>query len=249
MINKTIHYCWFGENNISDLGELCVKSWKKYCPDYKLIKWSEHNIDIETMPNYVKQAYALKKWAFVTDYIRLYVVYNYGGIYLDTDVELKKNLDTLLKRHSFFGIEKGSNLINTGIGFGAEAHASILKDLMDDYDNIDFATDKTSSAYDSTPCPERNLHVFEKYGFIKKDENQLIDNGSTLVLASEYLCPINWKSGEIVLTSNTISIHHFDASWLDEKSRKKIKIKKMLANKTGKVGLFLINVIKKLKSK
>lgn len=106
-IPKVIHYCWFGHDPKPKLAEKCIKSWKKKCPDYKIIEWNEENFDISACPLYVRQAYEAKKWAFVTDYVRLKVVYEHGGIYLDTDVELKKNLDFLLNHKAYFGFEEG----------------------------------------------------------------------------------------------------------------------------------------------
>lgn len=124
MIPKKIHYCWFGRNPLPELAVRCIESWKKYCPDYEIIEWNEDNYDINKI-SYVKEAYQARKWAFVTDYVRLDVVNQYGGIYLDTDVELLKSLDPLLKYKSFFGMEEGK-FIATGLGFGAEKGTKIL---------------------------------------------------------------------------------------------------------------------------
>ena len=118
MIPKIIHYCWFGYGPKPKLAEKCIRSWKKYCPDYQIIEWNENNFDISACPLYVRQAYEARKWAFVTDYVRLKVIYENGGIYMDTDVELKKNLDNLLPYNAYFGFENYW-VIATGLGFGA----------------------------------------------------------------------------------------------------------------------------------
>ena len=136
-IPKIIHYCWFGGKPKPELAEKCIKSWKKHCPDYEIREWNEDNYDLAAAPLYVRQAYEAKKWAFVTDYVRLQVVYECGGIYLDTDVELKKNLDSLLGYSAYFGFEDGK-WIATGLGFGAEQGTPILQELMDDYRDIPF---------------------------------------------------------------------------------------------------------------
>ena len=104
MIPKKIHYCWVGGNSKPPLVKKCIQSWKKYCPDYEIIEWNESNYDI-SKNIYMKQAYEAKKWAFVTDYMRLDIIYEHGGIYLDTDVELIKNIDDLLSNEAFAGIE------------------------------------------------------------------------------------------------------------------------------------------------
>ena len=118
MIPKKIHYCWFGGNPLPELAIKCLESWKKYCPDYEIIEWNETNFNLDSC-EYVREAYQAKKWAFVSDYARLKVVYDNGGIYLDTDVELIKSLDRLLKNKSFFGTET-TGVVATGLGFGAE---------------------------------------------------------------------------------------------------------------------------------
>lgn len=217
MIPKIIHYCWFGGNPKPRLFFKCFKSWKKYCKDYEIIEWNEDNFDISSCPLYVQQAYHEKKWAFVTDYVRLKVVYDHGGIYLDTDVELKKKINHLLSYDSFFGFEDGIH-IATGLGFGAVANAYILKELMDDYKSITFI--KEDGSYDSLPCPVRNTEVFLKHGLTQNDEMQmLMDN--ILILPSIYLCPISYNTGEFKKSRKTLSIHWFSASWHSEEQRKK----------------------------
>lgn len=211
MIPKVIHYCWFGGNEKPRLFKKCYKSWKKYCPDYDIIEWNEKNFDISSCPLYVRQAYEAKKWAFVTDYVRLKVVYDNGGIYFDTDVELKKCPDFLLENKAFFGFEKGIH-VATGLGFGAEAGTTILKELMQDYEDIPFI--KENGDFDKIPCPERNTKVFIKYGLIQDDSRQLIED-DVLILPTAIMCPVDYKTGKLNLTSETISIHWFSASWHD----------------------------------
>lgn len=126
LLPKTIHYCWFGNNEKPKLFYKCYKSWKRFCPDYEIIEWNESNIDISSCPLYVQQAFEEKKWAFVTDYIRLKIIYENGGIYLDTDVELLKPLDDLLVYNAYFGFEDEKH-INTGLGFGAAKGFELLK--------------------------------------------------------------------------------------------------------------------------
>lgn len=215
MIPKIIHYCWFGDNPKPPLARACMKSWKKYCPEYTIIEWNETNYDISAAPLYVRQAYQNKKWAFVTDYVRLQVVYENGGIYLDTDVELTANPEKLLNNRAYFGFE-GVDYIATGLGFGAEKGSSILWELMQDYIDIPFILNDGS--FDVTPCPYRNTPVFVRHGLRLDGTKQVLADG-ILVLSAEYLCPIDNATRILRRTKNTISIHHFDASWQSEEER------------------------------
>ncbi len=217
MIPKVIHYCWFGGQPKPRLAKKCFKSWKKYCAEYEIIEWNEDNFDISACPLYVRQAYEQKKWAFVTDYVRLKIVYDYGGIYLDTDVELLKPLDDLLCHNAYFGFE-GGEYINTGLGFGAEKGTSILNEIMDDYHEIPYV--KADGTSDDTTCPKRNTEVFLRRGLQRDDSQQTLEGG-ICILPTEYLCPKDWKSGTIKVTAETYSIHHASASWYTSEMKKK----------------------------
>lgn len=218
MIPKIIHYCWFGHNPKSELAERCINSWKKRCPDYKIIEWDEDNFDISSCPLYVRQAYEAKKWAFVTDYVRLKVVHQYGGIYFDTDVELKKKLDPLLHYSGFFGFEDGK-CIATGLGFGAVKELPLLLELMQDYEGITFIQEDKS--FDKTPCPERNTKIFLRYGLIQNDTLQLLD-GNIRIFPSVYMCPIDYISGKRKRSFKTISIHWYSESWKNIEDKRKM---------------------------
>lgn len=216
MIPKIIHYCWFGRNPKPELAIRCMKSWKKYCPTYKIIEWNEDNFDISAAPLYVQQAYEAKKWAFVTDYVRLQVVYEYGGIYLDTDVELLKKPNQLQKYHAFFAFEE-KTCIATGLGFGAEQRSQIIAEMLNDYSDISFI--KENGDFDLTPCPIRNTPVLLRHG-LKGDGTFQVLTGNICVLPTEYMCPLDNCTGILRKTKKTISIHWFNASWVDEEERK-----------------------------
>lgn len=227
MIPKIIHYCWFGNAKMPSAVKKCIKSWEKYCPDYEIKLWNEENFDLN-INRYVKEAYENKKWAFVTDYARLWIVYNYGGIYVDTDVELVKLLDPLLENNAFFGIEAtDKKCIATGLGFGAEKGSWIVKEIMDQYENIPFKIGENQ--YDMMPCTDRNSLVFEKYGFKYKDECMDIDG--VKILSSEYMCPKDFRTKKINLTENTISIHHYDSSWQPFMTKFKSFVARMIGYK------------------
>lgn len=215
MIPKTIHYCWFGHNPKPKLAQKCIRSWKRFCPGYEIIEWNEDNFDITSCPLYVQQAYASGKWAFVTDYVRLKVVYEHGGVYLDTDVELKKSLDPLLVYHAYFGFEDGIH-IATGLGFGAEKGTPVLQEMMADYQHLAFL--QSDGSYDAITCPVRNTKVFLKYGLVQDDSQQILP-GDILILPSIYLCPIVYNSNKYRRSRDTFSIHWFDASWRSQEEK------------------------------
>ena len=159
MIPKVIHYCWFGNNPKNKDVEKCMASWKKFCPDYEIIEWNESNFDINCIP-FVKQAYDAKKWAFVTDYARLKIIYENGGIYLDTDVELLKPLDDLLKLDAYVGLQS-AEYINTGLGFGAEKENEMIYEMMIDYNSRHFLAENC----ETIACPILNTKILVKHGY------------------------------------------------------------------------------------
>lgn len=230
MISKIIHYCWFGHNSKPALAKKCIKSWEKYCPDYQIVEWNEDNFDIASCPLYVRQAYEAKKWAFVTDYVRLKVVYDYGGIYMDTDVELLKNLDFLLEHHAYFGFEDGK-YVNTGLGFGAKKGSPILLKMMEDYWDIPFVLE--DGTFDVTACPGRNTKVLLRYGLRQDNSQQMIDD--CLILPSDYLCPVNYQTGKFQRTERTVSAHWFSASWQTQEEKCEHKKKKHALERVDRI--------------
>ena len=224
MIPKIIHYCWFGRNPKPELAEKCINSWKKHCPDYEIIEWNEDNYSISEAPLYVQQAYEAKKWAFVTDFARLNIIYHHGGIYLDTDVELIECLDSFLYNNSFFGTD--GKYINTGLGFGAEKESPILTELMQDYLQIPFILN--DNVYDSVPCPIRNTNVFIQKGYEYDNTDHYLDR--IHIYPAEVFCPINQATGRMSITDKTVAIHWFAGSWIDPEQRKQ-QSKAMLLGK------------------
>lgn len=220
MIPKTIHYCWFGGNPKPKLAEKCIKSWKKYCPDYEIIEWNESNIDI-SMNLYTQQAYESKAWGFVPDYLRLWIIYNYGGIYLDTDVQVIKSFDDLLANEAFGGFEAGSIekglFVALGLGFGAEAGNQLIKEHMKQYDELLFIN--TDGTQNRLPSPSYTTEMLLKHGLDRySDTIQMCDGFA--VYPTDYFCPKRLDSGLTTLTKNTYSIHQFDASWFDEEKQR-----------------------------
>lgn len=221
MIPKTIHYCWFGGNPLPESVRKCIESWRKHCPDYEIIQWDESNYDVKTIP-YVEQAYEHKKYAFVSDYARLEAIYNYGGIYLDTDVELIKSLDSLLTETCFMGLEKAGS-VNTGIGFGSVAYHPILKENMQAYTDKQFVQ---NNKINPIICVEITSELLMTYGLT--NENKIHHLGSITIYPTEFFCPLDMETDQLNVTNNTYSIHHYDSSWYSENKFLRLVNKKLL---------------------
>ena len=207
-IPKIIHYCWIGGKPIPEHNRKIMESWKKFCPDYEIIEWNESNYDF-TKNSYMKEAYENKQWAFAPDYARLDIIYEHGGIYLDVDVELVRPLDDLLNLKGFAGFES-EKFCNLGQGFGAIPKLPIIKELRDYYGNLHFVKNGT---FNKVPSPQYQTECLVKKGLISNNTKQTVSD--LTIYPIEYFCPKNFFSGEINLTENTYSIHHFDGSWVD----------------------------------
>ena len=221
-IPKVIHYCWFGQGPLPESVLRCMESWRTYCPDYKIIQWNEDNFDVNLIP-YTKEAYSLKKWAFVSDYARLSIIYEHGGIYLDTDVELIRSLDPLLEYDAYMGFQD-KELVASGLGFGSVAHHPVLRALMDDYDGLSFQ--KQDGTLDLTPCPDRNTRRLLALGLIPNGRMQSIQGMQ--ILPADYLSPKDYRTGKLQRTSHTYSIHHYDASWLSKSERRWMRLQQVI---------------------
>lgn len=208
-IPKIIHYCWFGKAKKPYLVRRCLHSWKKHLPDYQIIEWNEENFDINYY-TFAKQAYLHKKYAFVSDVVRLHVLENYGGIYMDTDIEITKHLDKFLKNSAFSGFENNS-FIQTAL-IGAVPKHPWISNLLETYRNREFIT--PSGGLDLTP----NTRIFtevsiNEYGLITGNQEQVMKD-YIHIYPSDYFCPKSWETKKIKITANTHAIHHFDGSWL-----------------------------------
>ena len=224
-IPKVIHYCWFGKGKMPKLAKKCSKSWKKYCPDYEFVLHTEDNFDL-TQNRYMREAYEAGKWAFVSDYARLKIIYDNGGIYLDTDVELIKPVDDLVKLGGFMGFdEKG--IVATGLGFGAEKGNKIVSEFLKDYDDIPFIL--PDGSFDLTPCPDRNTEALKRLGMDIENKNQTFMD--VTFLPDEYLCPMDYYTGKKTITDKTYSIHHYSASWTNSVTKRTTRIKRIIGVK------------------
>ncbi len=229
MIPKIIHYCWFGGNPIPEPAQKCIKSWQEYCPDYEIKEWNENNFDFSHCI-YAKEAYEAEKWAFVTDYVRLKVLAEYGGIYMDTDVEVVRPLDVFLKEKAFLGFEYQNN-VSTSI-MACEKSFKLLDVLLERYDERHFLN--TDGTYDLTTNVKEVTDFLRKRGLILNGRKQTIE-GLTLY-PKDYFSPKSWKTRKVERTNNTYAIHHFAGTWLTPWQRykiaireKKVSVKKMLS--------------------
>ena len=209
-IPKVIHYCWFGHSQKGEKEQRCIESWKKFCPDYKIIEWNEDNYDINSHP-FVSNAYVRKKWAFVSDFARLDIIYQYGGVYLDTDVEIIKPIDDLLSVQMYAGFED-VRCVNLGLGFGAEKKHPYIKEMMEAYDTLSFPDNDADLM--KIACPIIQTDVLKNHGLVPNGESQKIMDCS--VYSIDYFSPKSFETGIITLTANTYSIHHFNMSWFSK---------------------------------
>lgn len=243
-IPKIIHYCWFGRGEIPEQDMRCIESWKEFCPDYEIIQWNEDNYDVTQVP-YMQEAYEAHKWAFVSDYARIDLVCRYGGIYMDTDVELLKSLDNLLDCTGYAGVESDSACVAFGLGFGAEKGSAILKELCDYYRTLHFQHD--DGTLDLTPNPIIVTEYLKKKGY-RFEQGEINSMGEFTVFPEEYFCPQAFSTGKIKITKNTYSIHHYHTSWQTEAEQQSLKEYRCYTRIFGeKKGELVYQAIKTLK--
>lgn len=214
-IPKRIHYCWIGGSEKPESVVRCIESWKKYAPQYEIIEWNEHNFDFSQCNKYVKEAIENKKWAFVTDYMRLKILYEEGGIYFDTDVELVKNIDEFLKNPSFMCMESMNTICTACIG--AIKNQLWIKEIIELYDERSFI--KSNGELDLTP---NSMYIYEflKGKYNLKNLNCIERLECNLVVyPSEYFSPKNYSTMKMKITENTYAIHHYGGMWKSSKDK------------------------------
>lgn len=219
MIPKVIHYCWFGHKPLPPLAIKCIKSWKKYLPEYEIKEWNEDNFDVNIVP-YVKQAYDAKRYAFVSDYARFYILYYYGGVYFDTDVEVIRSIDDIIQRGAFMGCETAVSddcplYVAPGLGMGIECKNKMLKSLLNLYLNLRFIN--PDGTHNLKTIVQYTTDILIEHGLQKKADIQCIDG--IWIYPKEYFNPYDCESRKIVLTENTRTIHYFAGSWKTCKER------------------------------
>ena len=216
MIPKVIHYCWFGGNPLPESAKKCINSWKKFLPDYEIKEWNESNFDVNSIA-YTRDAYAAKKYAFVSDYARFVVLEREGGLYFDTDVEVIKPMDDIVKKGAFFGIEvdgdeKNSKMpaVAPGLCLGAEAHMPFYVQICKGFEALNFYTeDGKLNPFTMIPMVTKML-----VDLGMQAHNRVQEVGVFTLYPAEYFNPLESTTGRLKVTENTRSIHWYMASWL-----------------------------------
>ncbi len=214
MIPKIIHYCWFGRGEKPELAIQCIESWKTICSDYQIVEWNEDNFDINSNP-YVKEAYEAKKYAFVTDYVRLYAMYHQGGIYMDTDVRVLKPLEQFLKHQAFSGFES-PEYVPTGI-MASEQGNGMIKELLFYYKNRHFV--KVDGSYDARTNTSIITEYFLEKGLLQNNQFQEIDGFA--LYPDNYFCPKLTRLEDKTYMQDTYTIHYFSGSWKSENAKRR----------------------------
>ncbi|MDE6331911.1 MAG: glycosyl transferase [Muribaculaceae bacterium] len=217
MIPKTIHYCWFGRNPLPESALKCIASWKKFFPDYEIIEWNEDNFDVNCIP-YTAQAYEAKKYAFVSDYARFRIIYEHGGLYFDTDVEVIRPMDDIIERGAFLGFEvnpcpaRPYGAVAAGLGMGAEPDMSLYKTILDYYQKLDFIL--PDGSFNTTDAVV-NITTRELIKAGMKDEPGIQRVADNYIYPSDWFNPFDDATGRLNKTANTRTIHWFTKTWLN----------------------------------
>ena len=214
MIPKIIHYCWFGRNPLPESAMKCIDSWKRFFPDYEIKEWNEDNFDVNIIP-YTKEAYEAKKYAFVSDYARMWILYHHGGLYFDTDVEVIKSMDDIVARGPFMGIEVEAKvdvfpLVAPGLGLGAEPMMDLYRNIMDYYTPLHFV--REDGSFNQVTVVKHVTKVLVSNGL--KQTNELQEVAGVWIYPREYFNPFDNNTGRMLKTENTSSIHWYTKTWL-----------------------------------
>lgn len=223
MIPKVIHYCWFGNNKPPKIVNKCIESWTKMLPDYKIRKWDESNYNVNKIP-FTEEAYIYRNFAFVSDYARWDILYNYGGIYLDTDVLLIKDISPLLEEGNFGGVNIGGSFAS-GLIVALEPKSEIAKEMMKLYENASFTHHKGQPHF--VNCVKRETELLSTYGF-KLNAKEKQEVAGMTIYPTEYFSPYNPHTGETKITDNTYAIHQYTGTWMPS-----WMLKTVMANNTN----------------
>ena len=250
MIPKIIHYCWFGRNPLPESAKKCIASWRKFLPDYEIKEWNEDNFDVNIIP-YTKQAYEAKKYAFVSDYARFWILYHYGGLYFDTDVEVIRPMDEIVERGAFMGREAGAYIsdicsnkqlaskgdaglgVAPGLGLGVNPGLGLYKEFLDLYDKIRFQND--DGTLNTKTIVSYTTEILLEHGLNNNNEAPQ-EVAGVWIYPPDVFCPMDHtQANKLCITDRTVSIHLYDCSWLNHKSfnYKMHLLKNWLARRLG----------------
>ena len=231
-MSKYIHYCWFGGKPLPKLAKKCIKSWKKYLPDYEIIEWNEHNVNLEECA-FIKEAYENKKWAFVADYARTKAIYEMGGIYFDTDMMVTKNIDFLLENETFLGVED-SMMVNAAVWGASKPHTDFAKKMLDFYKSQEhFDVDNIYKM----SIPRIITRILDKYGFDPSINEVQILNKNIYVYPRPYFYPLSYNFKNNQFSKDTCMIHYFDATWIPKKEQLETKMIRKIGATPTKIVL------------
>ena len=224
MIPKIIHYCWFGGNPLPESAKKCIASWRKYLPDYEIKEWNESNFDVNIIP-YTAEAYKAKKYAFVSDYARFWILYKYGGLYFDTDVEVIKNMDAIIAKGPFMGCECEAQAgatpaqlgVAPGLGLGVNPGLGLYGEILAQYDGKHYVL--PDGSFSSETVVTITTELLCQKGLKNTSEVQQVDG--IWIYPKEYFCPKDYKTGKLEITDNSYSIHQYTATWIPYWKRKK----------------------------
>lgn len=215
MIPKIIHYCWFGHNPLPESAQKCISSWHRFMPDYEIKEWNENNFDVNIIP-YTQQAYEAKKYAFVSDFARYWILYHHGGLYFDTDVEIIKPLEDIITKGPFMGIEvpsKNGTLpkVNPGLCIGAEAKMEFYEKIIEKYNRLQFINE--DGTLNQKTIVYYNTELLKGYGLQPTNIIQLV--GKIWIYPCDFFNPLDDLTGKLKITENTRSIHWYSRTWTE----------------------------------
>ena len=249
MIPKKIHYCWFGGKPLPEMAIKCIESWRQLLPDYEIKQWDESNFDVNMIP-YTAEAYKAKKYAFVSDFARFWILYNYGGLYFDTDVQLIKGIDDIVERGPFMGCERdGGDKADTnvrrpsvapGLGLAANPGLGLYGELLTLYKGLHFIN--PNGSYNQKTIVAYTTEVLFKHGL--KDIADIQECAGVWIYPKEYFCPLDFMTNELSITSNTRSIHLYSASWITSSQLMYKKVERIVGKR---IAQFISRTLKRLK--
>lgn len=251
MIPHIIHYCWFGRSPLPSTALQCITSWKRFFPEFEIKEWNEDNFNVN-INSYTSEAYKERKYAFVSDYARFWILYKYGGLYFDTDVEVIRFMTELINMGAFMGCEQDEIIhelpvvapglglcVNPGLGLCANPGLGLYKEILCVYEKLHF---KSNECLNLKTVVQYTTEVLLNHGLKNVQEIQHV--AGITIYPAEYFCPLSYKTGKLKITERTYTIHHYNASWVSRKDKLKKKIQNILGNK---VTQFIVEIKHKIR--
>lgn len=230
MIPKKIHYCWFGGKPLPKNAIKCINSWKKFLPDYEIVEWNESNFDVDIC-DYTKEAYEAKKFAFVSDFARFWILYHHGGVYFDVDVEVIKPMEHIIETGPFMAAERVLNIqkndypmVAAGLGLAVYAYHPIFKEIIQYYYETPFLLE--DGTINTVTVVKHVTDILKNKGLKPTSELQKVSD--ITIYPPDYFCPKSYVDNKLLITRNTVSIHHFDGSWIGLKERFRMFFRRLL---------------------